>query len=420
MNTNKQYKTITLIHTGTSSSSVWWKDCVVYDLPFPADKNDLSLFSQSSHDLVQLGINAVLVRPSNIDFTADEDFISDFIKVFHRVGLKVIFQLSGPVSNETDGKFTSPFIGFEKDSSDLIKRATIAVNNGVDGIDLGFIIEADMDSELAVNPKHFDDMTHALKDLANSVDREIIVTASCSEYYNDRFTKHFENDTIQHMRTDSLVNAPFEAKVFFDKIRDSYNISKSDNYRCAWQHHVNNSLHNNYPMVSSWSKTTEKVEYRISALQLLFLGLPGSVYINYYDELGLPLVEKNNNFSEVFSHANNVFEQQRKADFSTWKSYKNALTTRAQHNMGSGTIAKVSGFDWSNENTLVLVCEQIYIVVNMSDKSITIPKNFDLLVASRTDVESEFKDQTSVDDFSGTVLPPETTGWFRSNDSSII
>ncbi|QPK93794.1 hypothetical protein HCQ94_04180 [Actinomyces sp. zg-332] len=410
MSDKENYAKISLIHKCADSNYAWWNDCVVYELPFPASKNDLELFSSSCHDLVQLGINTVLVRPSKIDFSADENFINNFINTFHRVGIKVIFQLSGPVPN-LNNRFSSPFIDFEKDSHILINRAEIAIKNEVDGIDLGLIIEEDMDSELSVNSKHFVNMISNVKKIIESTDRQVIITASGNERYLNSFNYYLESNVIQHMRTDALVHAPFNAKVFLEKINESYALSDSFDYHCAWKYNLSNSLHENYPSAYSWSKTTENLENRISALQLLFLGLPGSVYVNYFDELALPVSYRKTDYATALPIAQKAFEKQRKEEFSPWKTYKDALLARAQYNMGLGTIASVSGFEWANENTLVLVCEHIYIVVNMSGEEITVPKEYELLVSSKPEIVSTHDTEQNCPECS--ILPPETTAWFK-------
>ena len=297
----------------------------------------------------------------------------------------------------------------------MIERADIAIRNDVDGIDLGLIIEEDMDSELSVNSRHFVRMINSVKKIIEDSGKEIIITASGNESYRDNFSYYIESKTIQHLRTDSLVHAPFNAKVFLNKINESYDLSASLNSHCAWKYSLPSSLHQNYPSAYSWSKTTEHLENRISALQLLFLGLPGSVYVNYFDELALPVSYKKTDYASALPIAQKAFEKQRKEEFSPWKTYKNALLTRAQYNMGLGTIASISGLDWMNENTLVLVCEHIYIVVNMSDTDITVPSEYEVIVSSRTEVRTGDNEEKSKISIQGSVLPPETTAGFKAH-----
>ena len=480
----EKFTKISLIHKANDNPSTWWNDCVVYELPFAATTQDLELFSASCHDLVQLGINAVLVRPARIDFNVSKDFISNFINVFHRVGLKVIFQLSGPIHVDNIGEeihatggdsfcekpygngfygnshtgniddrvsstadsivdFSSPFIGFETSPTVFLERASIAIDSGVDGIDLGLIIEENMTSSTDVNHQAFIDLTRDLNAIIEKSGKKVVVTAIASSLVKDlgsnvvspavslelsqntdnvatdttieysdtttNDTSHLSHTFIDSVRNDNFVNAPFDAKFFLSKIRERYRVYDGLNCASAWHYRTCRSLHSNYPVASSWSKTSDSVENRISALQLLFLGLPGSTYMTYFDELALPSVLRRESFATIVDTANSMFEDQRKAEVSPWKSYKNALVIRAQYNMGSGTLASVDGFQWANSDTLVLVCERIYIVVNMSDRDVVVPAEFELLVASRTDVELSVREsQTPV----CTVLPAETTAWF--------
>lgn len=98
MKNENNYSKISLIHKTNNENYAWWNDCVIYELPFPTSKNELQLFTSTCHNLVQLGIDTILVRPSKLDFT-EEKSLSRFYYCFPPCWYKSNFQLSGPCAN---------------------------------------------------------------------------------------------------------------------------------------------------------------------------------------------------------------------------------------------------------------------------------------------------------------------------------
>ena len=268
-----------------------------------------------------------------------------------------------------------------------------------------------MRSQTTIDSVRFNRLMTRLKKIISCSNKQILISATTSNQ-RENIEYHIKNNFIDMLRTDNFVHAPFSAKAFLNKIREVYEVSDSINYPYSWHYQIHDSLNKNYPNSTSWSKTSDNIKNRISSLQLLFLALPGSTYIDYYDELSLDTLWKSKPFCQTYEHAQLIFSDQKSMQYSPWKSYKKALLVRTQHNMGLGTLANIEGFPWANDDTLVLVCEHIYVITNMSSEQIIIPNDFELLVASRTSLEKQYHENNDSYKKQETILPPETTAWF--------
>ena len=206
--------TTTLVHRPYDGPEEWWRHALVYEIPSPAlGAADLRRTGPIIDHALNLGMDAVLIRPSLLDVSSEMDSIRGFIDNARTQGLRTIVRISGALGPITGpyAKQTTGFVtGLEGDGDDLLRRSEAYLQAGAAGIDLGTIVPPQVTRETRLDRlSAYFAMLHG--QLAEYVE-DGIVGADVTADYPDSLRHHLQDDWIHHLRDDCLTLTRWDAE----------------------------------------------------------------------------------------------------------------------------------------------------------------------------------------------------------------
>ena len=280
--------TTTLVHRPYDGPEEWWRHALVYEIPSPAlGAADLRRTGPIIDHALNLGMDAVLIRPSLLDVSSEMDSIRGFIDNARTQGLRTIVRISGALGPITGpyAKQTTGFVtGLEGDGDDLLRRSEAYLQAGAAGIDLGTIVPPQVTRETRLDRlSAYFAMLHG--QLAEYVE-DGIVGADVTADYPDSLRHHLQDDWIHHLRDDCLTLTRWDAESITSHLTRS--LDEHDRFGAppTWRFlppHIL-SEHLDPGDGQRWySVAHDERMLRALALQAMMLALPGSLYLRQGD-----------------------------------------------------------------------------------------------------------------------------------------
>lgn len=388
----------------------WWRDATVYDVIATkyGDPNLEATFASVAH-AARLGVQAISFRPSHLDPTDKKDAqaIQRVIDRAHQMGLKAFVQVSGashpaPASRQ-QGPVPSPIVGKEVDGFPLVDRAEAFLALGADGIELGLIVEPELTGQQA-EAELLTAVVEKLKELRTRNGEKVILAATASAQFPSSLSRHLHQDWMHHLRDDRLQLSPWTGEGLVGAITSSVRERAKLDHPSAWIPNVNFSYSAFGPLeVESWFNEPTHSARRAQAVNLLALSLPGAIYLHQGDEVARSQVEDPADSHELLDSIAGQLIEQRQTDCTPYSTMRRALRVRAERRLGTGTLAVVTGAPWQGPHCIALQNRDVMAVTNLSEESIEIPHDWEVLVCSAPCDESG----------QSVVLPPQATVWLR-------
>ena len=401
--------TTTLVHRPYDGPEEWWRHALVYEIPSPAlGAADLRRTGPIIDHALNLGMDAVLIRPSLLDVSSEMDSIRRFIDNARTQGLRTIVRISGALGPITGpyAKQTTGFVtGLEGDGDDLLRRSEAYLQAGAAGIDLGTIVPPQVTRETRLDRlSAYFAMLHGQR--AEYVE-DGIVGADVTADYPDSLRHHLQDDWIHHLRDDCLTLTRWDAESITSHLTRS--LDEHDRFGAppTWRFlppHIL-SEHLDPGDGQRWySVAHDERMLRALALQAMMLALPGSLYLRQGDEIALSDADKPTvplDLAEVVAeHA-----QAQSSQFgSPAATVRHATHVRDKYNLACAPLAFVTGLEWCPPRALAFLIRGVLVVVNTSDSPVVLPAEAKVLLSS----QSLRQDQGRL------FVPPTTTTWLEA------
>lgn len=406
-----------LVHRVSSRDVAWWRDALVYELPSPSlSAQDLRDALALLDHAVSLGMNAVTVRPSqiNVDLAGDsnpEDLeaFATFVSQAHERELRVIVRTSGalgPVTGVYAGENRAFLTGYEVGGPALIDRAEAFLQRGADGIDLGMVVPPDVspDTDLELLSEYF----RLLRGRIALAADEGILAVEVSVEHPRQMLHHIQEDWLHHLRDDALTLAQWDAQSIRRQIVAS--LSERDRFAVSpvWRFlpSISFSEHNNPGHGSEWFNVdAEQRRSRSLAFQALILALPGVVYIREGDEVAILDEDKPASQSELNERVFELSGQQADLFGSPLATLRHATYIRGERGLASAPLAFVDGLEWCPSQALTLLLRDVLVLVNVTSESIHLPGSASIILSTAQLGRREGR----------LVVPPGATVWLEAS-----
>ncbi|MBV7363895.1 hypothetical protein KRX54_05575 [Actinomycetaceae bacterium TAE3-ERU4] len=394
-----QQITTLLVHRPLRHPGAWWKSAVIADIPSFLGSGELSWITNNVHSFARAGCNAIVFRPAKLDFISYPLALKQLIQAANRSGLKTIIRLSGLTENPCQ-PFTSSFVGYEEDPQRTLQRAKVALRLGATGIDLGLLPQIPCQSSPSVlDSKYLNDevSTHvrALHRICYEQTSSSFISAFALGSEKENFDKYLDNYLYHHLRDETLLETPWEAKAIRERIERALERRDELGHVCAWRASSSITELKQAPHPGAWFEENSTV--RRAGLTLLSLALPGAVYIRANRLVELPWLKNEKEYSQISSHerqaaGNRLIQAQR---------------LRANRQIGIGSLAWIGGLEWASPDLFVQVGANTMTVLNTTENEVLVPTEMKVLLTSHTGITHDSADAN--------LLLPGECGWFAFN-----
>lgn len=383
---------------------------MICDVPGGVDEIQLRDVEELALDLARLGFRAVSISPASQELAWDEDAaLATFVARMHRVGLKVVVRLAGPILPPSAGDS----LDLNEGVTTLVGRFRACIAAGVDGIDLGLItppVSAHTDTSSQNAPwdaARFSRLIRILLAELGNHDNAPVLLGESSARTPEELSPQLRENAFHLLRDACMECAPWDAHTLYDIIASSYRVRDWADRANAWtwsrMHHAHDPL--SLPLLShpssdffcngSWEQGAPSA--RRDAMGLFALSLPGSAHVPLLDVGGDVLVDADTHVHRVWADRPS---RQRRHELVGL-----VLRTRAQRSMGAGSLATVDGLPWAHEGVGVHIASGVLVVLNTSDRVTYVPTENRLLVSSTGDEAIPGRPFP---------VPPESCAWFES------
>lgn len=379
--------TTTLVHRAPSAPTVWWRDCLVYEVSSPAlGAVELpGLYGLLDH-VTSLGMTSVLLRPSLMDATHDLDVFGQLVRLAHERDLKVLVRISGGIGPATGGHARDDArvaVGAEEEGRGLVRRADAFLRAGADGIDLGTILPPQ------VMPRtDLDLLSQAVTDLHSLLAQyceDGVLGADVSADYPEVMRHHLQEDWFHHLRDDSVVLTRWDVDSLTRHL--TFSLAEHDRFGAppAWRVLPPFRLRSQTDPGDGWrwfAVPDEERRRRAVALQALALALPGVVYLRQGDEIALLDTDKPVSPVETSALVNMHSATQASEFGSPLATVRHATRLRRERRLSDAPLAFVRGLDWCPPGALTLLVRDMVVLVNTTSEPVALPEHAEVLLSS--------------------------------------
>lgn len=391
--------TTRLVHRGSGTGTSWWRTSAVCDLPGAFGADDLTALHEQLEPVQKLGFDAVLLRLAEADVTRRTPDLKALVDSAHTHGLRVMVRVvAAPDDQVTAPTATPPLLELMDDADVLVERTRALLNAGVDGVDVGLIVDAPELGDGARRGEEFSrTVNQQLAELAD-LGSQTILSGEASRSHPDFFHRHLTEDWFHHLRDDSLYGSPWSARSLQNRIIQAYKDRDPLGHAAAWRPSLKTWAENPHlrgAIDGSWEEDAPAA--RSSAMITFSASLPGAIYLRYLTCGGSVHV------SQLRRQRLSLLLGTAPLDMFQRGLASSVLHLRKKYDLGNATLAFVEGLSWANDQTSVHLSGPIMVVLNTSSRSITVPNHHSPLLYS-----GGFLDSTA----EGTLVEPESCAWF--------
>lgn len=384
--------TTSLVHRPMRYVGAWWKSAIITDVPGSLGLKEIAWLNNRCEELSAAGCNAMIIRPSNFDFAQQPQELARLIDRARDVGLRVIVRLCG-LSGSTDLPFEGGFKNFERDPEHSLQRAEVALECGAVGLDLG-MLPADLDQasdngQTGSDAAHFARACHRLcyEHLGTS-----LVSAFALGAGQPQFEGYMQNFLYQHLRDETLLESPWSAQALRDRISSTLELRDKYGHVACWRASSSVTELAKAPAKGAWFEQNAPV--RRAGLSILSLALPGAANVRASRLMRLPWISSMSKFYHMTP------EDHERARVTLTR----AQQIRTSRNLGTGSLAWITGLDWAGPDLFVHVGANTMVVLNTTEDAVRVPRLMQPLVTSASAMPT--------DDDAGRTLQPGECGWF--------
>ena len=348
----------TLVHAARKGTHPWWHSPAICRIPRRVDHDLARQLSEEAIRFARVGVDALLLSPiPQMIWGVNPELIS-LVKRFHRVGVNIIVHLPGSaVWNTYD--FNGPYSADETVTT-LLGRVRACVDAGVDGIDFGTLPFIHYGPDSVERQEFMHLLRVVMAEVANT-DTLPILTSSLPHMDDSDLQEILQESWFHHLRNDTLLDIEWKNPQLCDAIANTFANRDPVGHVAAW------------PALPYDDSEIHR------ARTLFALALPGATYFDS------PL-------KDTISSSFVLMVQQ-------------ALRTREEHGMGTGSLAHVRGLPWAGPDCLVHMSAQVMVVFNTSDTTVVVPCEHRPLVSTGVLPTSIASD---------TLLAPGQCAWFET------
>lgn len=353
-------------------------------------------------NVAELGFDAVLIRPANPRVDVGMKSLPRFVDEAHENGLRVLVRAFISDSEaELHPESSPPVLALEHDADELQNRARAILATGADGVDLGLVNDQIGCPDAAANARAFSEaMQGQLAEVELAGETTILTGAILSEP-RESAQRHLTEEWFHHLRDDSLVAAPWNAKEIKRRVSQAYQDRDPLGHTAAWRYSLPKWTDSPYIRSSAdygWADHS-KSDQREMAMLLYTASLPGAAYIPFLHVGGGVTAKDPSEPGLVFS-----FEKGSRAHAHAMLSQE-SLLIRRKMNMGEATLAFVEGPEFCTDQTAVHLTGTIMVVLNTGKEDVVVPAEHRPLVTSKS---------LRISGDGGTVVRPNTCAWFQT------
>lgn len=386
------------IHRGHQGSSSWWNTSTVCDLPGSYGPGDLVSVVALLPAIRRMGFDGLMLRLATFDMSAQRLYVARLVKAAHAANLRIIVRLSpGPDTAETAG--SEPLVELRANSKTLGERTRMLLDGGVDGVDLGLIKDdPDLPDPKGRAGTFTTTVNQQLAEVA-SLDSTVILTAEASTANESFFEHHVREDWFHHLRDDSLLRSPWDARELTDRICQTYATRDPLGQTVAWRParatRQNPFDEEQVADVAAWYQ--EASTQRINAFTVYAGSLPGALYLPF-TYAGGQAEQKENPNSGMRVHFASDPGSRYQHDLTT-----RMLNLRQQKGMARAGFALIERLTWAGSDVAVHLTGHTMVVLNTSTKPVRVPARHVPLL---------YSDGFVFNDGDSTVVQPDTCAWF--------
>ena len=348
----------TLVHAARKGTHPWWHSPAICRIPRRVDHDLAQQLSEEAIRYARVGVDALVLSPiPQMIWGVNPELVS-LVKRFHRVGVKIIVHLPGSADWHTRD-FNGPYSADETVTT-LLGRVRACVDADVDGIDLGTLPLMHYGPNSAERQEFMHLLRVVMAEVANT-DTLPILTSSLPHMDDSDLQEILQESWFHHLRNDTLLDIEWKNPQLCDAIANTFANRDPVGHVAAW------------PALPYDDSEIHR------AHTLFALALPGATYFDSppKDAISSPFV---------------LMVQQ-------------ALRTREEHGMGTGSLAHVRGLAWAGPDCLVHMSAQVLVVFNTSDTTVVVPSEHRPLVSTGVLPTSIASD---------TPLAPGQCAWFET------
>lgn len=286
----------TLVHAARKGTHSWWHSSAICRIPRRVDHDLARQLSEEAIRFARVGVDALLLSPiPQMIWGVNPELVS-LVKRFHRVGVKIIVHLPGSAEWNTRD-FNGPYSADETVTT-LLGRVRACVDAGVDGIDLGTLPLMHYGPNSAERQEFMHLLRVVMAEVANT-DTLPILTSSLPHMDDSDLQEILQESWFHHLRNDTLLDIEWKHPQLCDAIANTFANRDPVGHIAAW------------PALPYDDSEIHR------AHTLFALALPGATYFDSPSK-------------ETISNSFVLMVQQ-------------ALRTREEHGMGTGSLAHVRG-----------------------------------------------------------------------------
>ncbi|MDO5673051.1 MAG: hypothetical protein Q4G30_09400 [Actinomycetaceae bacterium] len=379
----------------------WWVSAVIYEYHDLLDRQALGELQENWAYAHRLGADAVLFRPSYLDFDSPSDLnaLKDAIKRAKDLGLRTVIRLRGATQPQFGPRPEPPRQGqgLEGDADQVLRRGLTAIDSGADLLDLGMFLEYS-----ATNPyPDFEQYTKLLRDLeAGAVmrQRETPLAMAASHAYPGSMKWHLEEDWAHLLRDDRLVTTPFASDEISTRLTASCKEHENHGQASGWMVSppYNRRPYRDEGLVETWAWNPSAA--RTLAMTYMAAALPGALFLRQGDELGIEESDRD----ACLEMATQISELITTTHRSAFESFTHLLALRKEAQIGIKAFSLVEAPAVAPQ-VLTLLSGSIFVAMNTGNQPFTLPEEYVPIHSSRPNTSNQV--------LTSRVIDPETTLW---------
>lgn len=395
--------TTSLIHKRENGEISWWQTTVICDMPGLWDNCGLRQLSELLPQIAELGFESLLIRPAGPIVEGEVSFLPDFVAAAHRVGLRVIVRVFIlPEGSVLEAPDSPPLLHLEDDVALVTERIRTALESGVDGVDLGTIeLPGELVGDSERSKAFSSAVNFALAELAG-FDDDRILTAALPAEPEEEFVRHLREDWFHHLRSSVMFDVEWRRDDMRQAITRVFSQRDSLGLSTPWRHALVR------PQVAQTARTSADTGWargasaqRHLAMNLFVSALPGSAYLPFLQVGGSTHYPADNRSAVEVSLG--ATEQ----DQINSQGIAQALHIRREQGLAVSPLAFIDGLPWAGDDTLVMLVGHTMVVLNMSERRISVPRSYWLIASSG---------EAGTIPGGGTSMAPDTCCWFQTAD----
>lgn len=402
MESTRQNVTTRLVHRRERTEIPWWRTATVCDFPGAFSDKDLRKAAKLLPAVAELGFDAVLIRPANPRVDVGMKSLPQFVQKAHDLGLKVLVRVFLSESeSELGPEDAVPQLTLEHDAEELQHRAKAVLDTGADGVDLGLVNDETGSPDAAANARAFTEAVRGQLATVELAGEETILAAAIVSDSREATQYHLTEEWFHHLRDDTLVGAPWDAREIQERVRQVYGDRDPLGHTAAWRYSLPKWTDSPYARSSDaygWAAGPKSCQKEM-AMMLYAASLPGAIYVPFLHVGGAVTAKDPAEPGLKFSFGKGS-KAQDQANIA-----RKALHIRKNLGLGATTLAFLEGTQFCTRKTAVQLSGSVMVVLNTGTEDILVPVENRPLVTSRGL-------QMTTD--GATIVRPNSCAWFQT------